>query len=129
MTESVTIDKIFINERSKAGVPFKNNDVMVSITDMQGRKMSTFVRSSHPLTKFQKGQTFNADITEKNGFLNFALAGGAYADIKPQYEGPAYGVESQIDRLERLVKEIHQKLLGNFQEDAGDPEITQEIPF
>lgn len=130
--ENITISKIFVNTTSKAGTPFKNGDVMVSVTDTQGRKMSSFLRAGHPLTQYKAGDTFQAQLSESNGFLNFKLAEvqGPVTASYPTPGAPLSQQPTQMDRIEQKLDEILSRMTGIVSEDiAPADEVKKAIPF
>lgn len=107
MIEKITISRLSFIEKDKEGNQLKTRDgkpytrCLLDTTD--GRKMSGF---SNPIAKtWQQGDEIEIDV-EKNGeYWNFKTP-------KPEVGGGASNKE-QLDRMEKMLAEIHTKLTNN----------------
>lgn len=135
MIQELTITKVYKSEKDKQGNPLKTKDkgipytrvaIQVDYAEYEGKWLSKNVfREDDPVLNLEKDKRYLLKIEPNGEWLNFDLP--RKTDL----------LESRIQRLERWVEQINEKLMGakaegrmtiNKEELPPAPEDS-DIPF
>jgi hypothetical protein len=119
MIEKVKLSRVSHMQKDKEGNPLKTKDgkpyerCLLDLVD--GRKVSGF---GNPTSRtWNAGDEVEIEIEQKGEYWNFKV---------PNKEVGGAVNQEQMDRIEKMLKEIHSHLI---KEEAGYPELSGEVPF
>lgn len=123
MLEKVTLSRVSFIEKDKEGNPLRSKTgkpytrCLIDTTD--GRKMSGFANQTN--RTWHEGDTVEVEVEQNGQYWNFKT---------PEKKDSSVNQE-QIDRIEKMVTAIHNRLFNNPQvgdSKAAYPELPEEEP-
>ncbi len=122
MVEKVKLSRVSHMQKDKEGNPLKTKDgkpyerCLLDLVD--GRKVSGF---GNPTSRtWQVGDEVEIEIEQKGEYWNFKT---------PKKEVGGGVNQEQMDRIEKMLKELHTHFLTRDVASYPEPEEPKEIPF